>query len=294
MTFYKTYKEYLRERYPDFKQVRKISINGGFSCPNLDGTKSVGGCTYCNNNSFSAVAEERTLTITQQINQGIERVSRKFKAAGFIAYFQPYTNTYADVKTLERVYREAMSHPQIIGLSIGTRPDCISVEIKDLLAKLAQEKPIMLEIGLQTANDKTLKKINRGHNYLDFAEAMDLCSNIENLDLGVHVIIGLPGEGEEDFLDTAQKLNQWDIKAIKIHPLHIVRFTAMEKQYAKGEISLMSLDDYARAVAKFIKLTNPNCAIERFTGDSPDELHIAPDWSADRNQIITLVEKYYL
>jgi radical SAM protein (TIGR01212 family) len=287
---YKSYKEYLQERYPEWKQVRKVTLDGGFTCPNLDGSRARGGCTYCNNKSFSPALQQRNLSISEQLQRSAERLPARFQNAGWLAYFQPYTNTYAEVSRLESLYREAMEFDKVIGLSIGTRPDCIDENVRDLLRDLAQEMPITLEIGIQTAHQHTLDYLNRAHTMAEFEQAMDMCSGIAGLDLGTHVILGLPGESHADFRFTAEYLQGWEFAAIKIHPLHIVKGTKMATQYADSEFSLLSLDEYIEAVVDFVERTPAHTAIERFTGDSPSELHVAPDWSGNRQAIVSGVE----
>ncbi len=289
---FKSYRQFLKELLPGRSarsEVRKISIHGGMTCPNLDGSKGWGGCTYCNNRGFAPSFSQADIEIYQQIDQGILNLPARFFGCDLLAYFQPYSNTYAPVEYLERIYREAMNHPRVKGLVIGTRPDCLPLDVEKLLKKIAEEIPVVLELGLQTCNEETSKRIRRGHSWNDFANAMDHFSN-SNLRLGVHVILGLPGESQEHFRDTARSLQQWKIDTVKIHPLHIVEGTVMANQYRHGEIDMLTQTEYSEAVAEFLAHTRAEVAIERFTGDSPSALHLAPEWSGCRQQIVAEVE----
>jgi len=295
---YKTYKTYLQERFPQHKIVRKVSLNGGFTCPNLDGTRGLGGCTYCNNDSFSPSLETGLEKVREQLAEGMKRLGYRYPGAAFMAYFQPYTNTYATAEELRPLYEEILAHPNVVGLSVGTRPDCLPEENLNLLKEVAQRLPVILEIGLQTAVDRSLKRTNRGHTALEFVQAalrsqrmpqdipQKIPQGISHMDLGTHVILGLPGETAEDFRSTARIIAFSGLDIVKIHPLHIVKNTVMAGQFSRGEISLLSLDQYIQAAADFIEYLPPAMAVERFTGEAPDALHLAPEWSDRRDEIL--------
>ncbi len=224
-------------------KVRKVTLNGGFTCPNLDGTKSRGGCTYCDNRGFSPSAGKRGVSLPVQLEQGMAYARSRFGAEKFIAYFQTFSGTYAPVRRLRELYRQALEHPDVVGLSIGTRPDCVGPEVADLLEELGTKTFLTLELGLQSAFDATLRRINRAHTFDDFARAMHLCRQ-RGFDLCVHIILGLPGESPEHYRHTASVLGEWTYHAIKIHPLHVVRGTALAAQYARGEYRPLEIDEY--------------------------------------------------
>lgn len=287
---YVPYKEFLKKVFPEYKRVRKLPLHGGMSCPNLDGTKGYSGCTYCNNQSFSPVWDQAKISVATQLAERIPPLRKKYPDAGILAYFQPYTNTYAPAAQLKEIYLPAMRNPEIAGLAIGTRPDCLPFDVVELLAELNAVKPIIVEVGLQTANDNTLNAINRRHTFSEFANAVQRLHQA-GLTVTTHLIIGLPGETMEDFVNTAREVKRLKISAAKLHPLHIVCGTQMAQDYANGEFELLSFEDYCLAVAAMIREFNGKVAVERFSGESPDELLIAPDWCGEREKIVAEVEK---
>jgi radical SAM protein (TIGR01212 family) len=263
---YKTYKEYLREVFPGIPRVRKRVLNPGFSCP--------GRCTYCNNASFSPVWQEKTTVAAQLEGAG----------PGTLAYYQPNTNTYAPFPELRAAYAPALAHPNVVGLAIGTRPDCLGEDVVELLAEANAKKPVIVEIGLQTASDPTLERIRRGHTATQFADAASRC-RAAGLRVTTHVILGLPWEGREDFLRTARVVRECGCGAVKIHPLHIVKHTVMAQEYAEGKIQLLSFEEYCEAAALFINELRGEVAVERVSGEAPGDLLIAPDWCGERERI---------
>lgn len=300
MSSYKTYREYLKERYPAFRHVRKVTLDAGFTCPNIDGTKGKGGCNYCDNRSFSPALALRGELISEQLEQQIPRIRQKYKDAGIIAYFQAYTNTYAPVERLSDLYNTALNHPDVIGLSIGTRPDCLPDDVLDLLMHVSRQKPVLLEVGIQTANDASLERMGRGHTRQDFATAMDriaewnakeIAAGYSGIDLGTHLIVGLAHETLNDFLETARFISQYPLKAVKIHPLHIVRGTRLAREWERGEVPMIDFETYCQAVAQMLKIIPTSMAIERFTGDAPADSLLAPSWCGDRNAIVKRVEE---
>lgn len=293
MPAYTTYREFLAKIFPSWKRVRKLPLNGGMSCPNLDGTRGFGGCCYCNNKSFSPVWDKAGQSVQEQMAEYLPRIRRKYKDAGILAYFQPYTNTYAPVKRLREIYEPAFASDEVVGVSIGTRPDCVPPDVMELLEYENSRKPVILELGLQTANDETLKAIGRGHSVAEFEDAVKRAHSA-GLWVTSHVILGLPGETLKDFEKTAEVIRDLEISAVKIHPLHIVRDTRLAESYRRGEFELLSFEAYCEAVARFIRIVGRDVAIERFSGEAQNETLVAPDWTGDRNRIVSQVERILL
>lgn len=293
MPAYTIYREFLAKIFPSWKRVRKLPLNGGMSCPNLDGTRGFGGCCYCNNKSFSPVWDKAGQSVQEQIAEYLPRIRRKYKDAGILAYFQPYTNTYAPVKRLREIYEPAFASDEVVGVSIGTRPDCLPPDVMELLEYENSRKPVILELGLQTANDETLKAIGRGHSVAEFEDAVKRAHSA-GLWVTSHVILGLPGETLKDFEKTAEVIRDLEISAVKIHPLHIVRDTRLAESYRRGEFELLSFEAYCEAVARFIRIVGRDVAIERFSGEAQNETLVAPDWTGERNKIVSQVERILL
>ncbi len=287
---YKPYRDLLLELFPNYLKVRKLPLNGGMSCPNLDGTKGFSGCSYCNNRSFSPVFDQAKVSIQEQLEKFVPKLRDKYPNAGILAYLQPYTNTHAPLEHLKGIIDPIIKHKEIAGLAIGTRPDCLENEKIEYLAELNRKKPIIVEIGLQTANDLTLAGINRRHTLAEFEDAVKRCQ-AAGLTVTTHVIVGLPGEKMEDFKRTAQVVHDMNLAAVKIHPLHIVVGTALAQDYINKEFKLLTFEEYCEAVAEMIKIIGTDIAIERFSGESPSEMLIAPDWCGERDKIIATVEK---
>ena len=287
---YKPYRDLLLELFPNYLKVRKLPLNGGMSCPNLDGTKGFSGCSYCNNRSFSPVFDQAKVSIQEQLEKFVPKLRDKYPNAGILAYLQPYTNTHAPLEHLKGIIDPIIKHKEIAGLAIGTRPDCLEDEKIEYLAEINGKKPIIVEIGLQTANDLTLAGINRRHTLAEFEDAVQRCQ-AAGLTVTTHVIVGLPGEKKDDFKRTAQVVHDMKLAAVKIHPLHIVVGTALAQDYINKEFKLLTFEEYCEAVAEMIKIIGTDIAIERFSGESPSEMLIAPDWCGERDKIIATVEK---
>ncbi|OFZ00627.1 MAG: TIGR01212 family radical SAM protein [Bacteroidetes bacterium RIFCSPLOWO2_12_FULL_31_6] len=288
---YNDYTSYIKNKFSE--RVQKVSLDTGFTCPNRDGTKGVGGCTYCNNNTFNPSYCKPSKSITQQLDEGIVFFSSKYKTQQYLAYFQAYTNTYADVKLVKELYLEAISHPLVIGLVIGTRPDCINEELVDFLSDLAKKNYIALEFGVESTLNRTLALVNRCHTFEEIIAAYELCKN-KGLHLGAHLIIGLPGESREDLLNHARELSKLPIEAVKIHHLQVVKHTMMAIQLETNPelFNLFSAEEYIDLVTEFIALLRPDIVIERFISESPPHLLIAPQWSGLKNfEIVDRIDK---
>ena len=286
LTDYPSYKQWLKGLFPGYSQVRKISLNAGFTCPNIDGTKGKSGCTFCNNASFNLPLQKNQVQIRDQIQAGKVAVKRKYPNAKFLAYYQAYSNTYAPVEKLEKLYQPALEDKEILAINIGTRADCLDQNVVEWIKEIALFKKVILEVGLQSANEITLEKINRGHSVADWHGALNRLQGIENLHLTTHVILGFPWEREPELLATALALHQHNLSAVKIHPLHIVKQTKMAQQFLRGDFKLHTLEEYTQSLTFFLQHIPHQIAIERFAGGANNEWHIAPDWSYDRNQIL--------
>lgn len=287
---YNDYSTFIKKKFGE--RVQKISLDTGFTCPNRDGTKGFGGCTYCNNNTFNPYYCKPSKSITQQLNEGIAFFSKKYKTQQYLAYFQAYTNTYADIELVKELYLEAINHPQIIGLVIGTRPDCINEELIHFLAELAKTNYIALEFGVESTLNRTLDFINRCHTFEETKAAYELAKN-KNLHLGAHLIIGLPGESKEEMLNHAVELSKLPINTLKIHQLQVVKHTMMAQQLKTEPhlFNLFKLDDYIEFICDFVALLRPDIIIERFISESPAHLLIAPKWNGVKNfEIVSKVE----
>lgn len=277
----------LRERFGC--RVQKISLDAGLSCPNRDGKTGRGGCIYCNPLG-SGTGRSASQTIREQIETGKEFLRRRYKAQKFIAYFQSFSNTYAPTERLSAIYREALSAPDIVGLAVGTRPDCVDGAVLDLLSELNRETYLSVEYGVQSVHDSTLQSINRGHSFAAFEEALSQTRR-RQIEVCVHVILGLPGESAEDMLRTAKTLAGLDIQAIKIHLLYIVRGTPLHKMYEEGRYRPLEREAYAEIVSEFLSLLPPEMIVHRLTGDPhPGEL-IAPRWALEKQNNLDAIHR---
>ena len=286
---YRDYNSYLRGVFGC--PVRKITLDAGLTCPNRDGTVGEGGCIYCNDRGSGTGAAMRFRSITEQIESGKSALRRRYKASKFLAYFQSFSNTYAPLEVLKALYEEALVDPDIVGLTIGTRPDCVPDEVLDYLGGLARSRAIWLEYGLQSALDATLVRIRRGHDVRIFADAVQR-TRVRNLPICVHVILGLPGESREDMLDTARFLARLDIQAVKIHLLYVIRGTVLDDWYGKGLYRCLSRHEYVSIVGDFLTLLPEHVIIQRLTGDPhPDEL-VAPSWALEKRLNLDAINDY--
>jgi len=291
-----------KKRYNDFSsfirrkfdgRVQKVSIDAGFTCPNKDGTKGVGGCTYCNNNTFNPDYCQPIKPIKQQIDEGIDFFSKKYKVQKYLAYFQAFTNTYAPLSDLKKMYEEALTHKDVIGLVIATRPDSIKDEVLDYLQGLAAEGNfIKLEFGLESTKNKTLEAINRCQTHEEAIDAFNRAKG-RGLHLGGHLILGLPGESKPDMLEHARRVSELPINTLKIHHLQIVKHTMMAVQFKKTPemFTFLELDEYIDLVVDFVELLKPEIIIERFFSESPDRMLIHPKYGLKNFEVKHLVEK---
>lgn len=289
----KRYKDYASELKKIFDgRVQKVSINAGFSCPNRDGKIGVGGCTYCNNQSFTPDYCKSHKTITQQIDEGVLFFDHKYKNQKYIAYFQSFTNTYGRFEDLISVYEEALGHNKVSGIVIGTRPDCVNDELLDYLAEKSKNKYVMLEYGVESTCDDTLQLINRGHSFQVAIDAIKATAQ-RGIFVGAHLILGLPCEDRPQLLDHAEKLSQLPINCLKLHQLQIIKGTKMAKQFAENPewFHLFSSEEYIDLVVDFLERLNPEIAVERFVSQSPKELILAPDWGLKNYEFAAKIEK---
>ena len=272
-----TFADFLQTIFP-FK-VQKISVNAGFTCPNRDGSKGRGGCTYCNNQTFSPQYAENKKSVGQQLEEGIRFFSRKYPRMKYIAYFQAYTNTYDSMENLLAKYDEALNYPDVVGLIIATRPDCVPDELLDALEKIAQNRFLLIEYGVESTCNETLQRINRGHTYEESVDAI-VRTAARKIYTGVHLILGLPGESRETILSHADKISSLPITTVKLHQLQLIRNTRMARQAEEHpeNFRLYSVDEYINLCIDFMERLNPNFIIDRLVSQSPEDLLIAPAW----------------
>jgi hypothetical protein len=287
---YYAYRYFLRQKFR--QRVHKVSLDGGFTCPNVDGTVAVGGCVFCDNRSFSPSRRLPRTTITGQLAEGIRRLQKRYQAERFLAYFQPATNTYAPVARLRPLYEQALAHPQVVGLCIGTRPDCVPDDVLELLQELAARTYLSVELGLQTIHDRSLDWMNRGHHYDAFLDAVARSRN-RGFELCAHVILGLPGESHDEMLATAREVARLGLDAVKIHNLYVVRNTPLADDYSAGRVELLTRDDYVRLVVDFIELLPATCVVERVSGDAPADYLIAPAWCLQKQPLRQAIEEEF-
>ena len=289
----------MEKRYFDFNtylrnlfgcRVQKISLDAGLSCPNRDGTLSTEGCIYCNSRGSGTGAHSRGLSISEQLENGKIILSRRYKAERFIAYFQSFTNTYATVSTLEALYEEALAIKDVVGLSIGTRPDCITEPVLNLLQAYAEKYLIWIEYGLQSVHDRSLLLINRGHDFHSFETAVAATRN-RGIKICAHVILGLPQEEKKHMMETAKTIAAMEIDGVKLHLLYVVKGTRLEKMYMRGEYRCLRQQEYIDLACDFLEHIPKDMVIQRLTGDPhPDEL-AAPMWSLDKNRTLALIHE---
>lgn len=287
-TRYNDLSSYLRKRFGC--RVQKITIDAGFSCPNRDGTLSSTGCIYCDAKGSGTGAARRAESIKHQIQQAKYRLTARYKARKFISYFQAFTNTYAPCKILRERYDEAVADSDVVGLAIGTRPDCIDEEKLDLIEEYTATHMVWIEYGLQSMHDRTLKRINRGHKYEDFVRAVRMTQG-RNILICAHVILGLPGESREDALDTASALADLGIDGVKIHSLYIPQETPLARLFLTGGYTVMDEETYVSGVVGFLERLPPTVIVQRLTGDPDPSTLLAPAWTLDKQQTLALIRQ---
>ncbi len=282
-----TFGQDLLRRYGE--RVHKLAINAGFTCPNRSGEKGRGGCTFCNNASFTPVAR-RQPGVGEQIAAGRRVIAKRTGARRFIAYFQAYTNTYDEVDRLAALYEEALREPDVIGLSVGTRPDCVPPEVLELLAGYRERGyEVWLELGLQSAFDDTLERVNRGHGFAEYRETVT-AARARGLPVCTHLIVGLPGEGRERALATLDQVLALGVDGLKIHPLHVVKGTLLANQWRRGEYRPLDFHDYIRIAADMVERTPPEVVFHRLTGTAEPRLLLAPHWCAWKWRVLNAIE----
>lgn len=290
--YYYSLNEYIRQTYNT--KMYKLSLSGGMTCPNRDGLIDNRGCIFCSaggSGDFTGAALSKDNNIDIQIDTAKALVSKKYSGSDYIAYFQSYTNTYADVNYLRRLFYDVVKRPEIRILSIATRPDCLSSDIIELLAELNSIKPVWIELGLQTIHERTAKYIRRGYTLDIFEEAVRNLNRIGIRPI-VHMIIGLPGENESMILETAKYLSHCNISGVKLQLLHVLKNTDLAQEYFNGSVDILSLTQYSEILGKIIKLLPPDCVIHRLTGDGPKNLLIAPLWSSNKKNVINTINRY--
>lgn len=285
---YLSFNKYLKDKFG--QKVYKISLDGGFTCPNRDGKIDTRGCIFCSKGGSGDFAQNRDLSITEQIESGKKIVEKKIKSGKYIAYFQAFTNTYAPVEILRAKYSEAINHPDIVALSIATRPDCLGDDVIELLDEMNKIKPVFVELGLQTIHSDSAKYIRRGYSLEVYNEAVKKLKNI-GVNIVVHIILGLPNESEEDMLESVKYVCQSQIDGIKLQLLHIIAGTDLAKDYEKGLFKTLEFDEYVELIANCVAIIPKNIVIHRLTGDGAKKDLLAPLWSADKKRVLNAINK---
>jgi hypothetical protein len=285
---YNSFGSYIREKFG--ARVYKVNVDAGFTCPNRDGTIGTTGCIYCNNDSFRPNSCKPTLSVSEQIRNGIIHIRKRYKAEKFLVYFQPYTNTYAPVEELERLYKAALTDPSVVGLAIGTRPDTVDNEKILLLEELAKRNFILIEYGLQSIYNRTLEFINRGHDYNSFLKALAMTKD-RGIYSGAHVIVGFPTESKEEMLYMADEISHMPVDFLKIHQLQVIKDTPLEIMYREHPFHIFDYEEYLDFVSEFIGRLSPKIVLQRLFATAPDNILIASRWDKSRQEILRDIEK---
>lgn len=285
---YHDFNTYLRNRFGS--RVQKITIDAGFSCPNRDGTISFGGCIYCDGKGSGSGAARRAESIARQVQEGKARLAARYRVEKFIAYFQAFTNTHASCETLRARYDEAIADPDIVGLAIGTRPDCIDEARLGLIGEYTRNYMVWIEYGLQSMHDRTLKSINRGHTFQDFVRAVKMTQGRDIL-ICAHVILGLPGERREDVIDTARAIADLGIDGVKVHSLYVLQETPLARLFEAGGFATLNQETYTDWVVAFLENLSPNAVIQRLTGDPDPSALVAPAWTLKKQKTLALIQE---
>ena len=273
-------------------RVQKVSIDAGFTCPNVDGTVAVGGCVFCDNRSFSPSRRLPRQNILEQMDEGIRRLKMRYKCNHFMAYFQPATNTYAPTEILRGLYQQAISHPDIVALSIGTRPDCVPDDVLDLLQEIGEQIPLTVEYGMQTIHDKSLDWMNRGHHHDAFLDAMQRSVG-RGFKLCAHIMLGLPGESHADMIATAREVATQELDSVKIHNLYVVENTLLAEQVRRDEVELMSQEAYVKTLIDFLECIPPTMVVERVSGEAPGDYFVGPAWCRDKPKVLNAIKQEF-
>ena len=284
----RTLNDYLKETYGE--KIYKVAINGGFTCPNRDGTIGTNGCIFCSGQGSGEFAEDAVLSVTEQIERGKKRVSEKIRDGRYIAYFQAFTNTYAPAARLRELFTEAIHHPDVAILSVATRPDCLQEETVSLLAELNRIKPVWVELGLQTVHERTAAYIRRGYPLTVYDDAVKRLK-AAGLTVIVHVILCLPGENESDMLETVRYVADSGVDGIKLQLLQVLKGTDLAVDYLAGKFSLPSLDEYCDLICKCLQLLPEDVVVHRLTGDGDKKLLLAPEWCADKKRVLNTIRR---
>lgn len=284
---YNDFGSWIRKQFPDFR-VQKISIDAGFSCPNRDGRISSGGCSYCDNRTFNPSYCDRKKNITAQLEEGKKFFERKYPDMKYLAYFQAYTNTYAQLDVLKKMYEEALSVKNVVGIVIGTRPDCVSDELLDYLEELNRRTFVLVEYGIESANDDTLRRINRGHDFACSREAVER-THARGILTGGHIIIGLPGEDAAESLRQAPIISSLPLDILKIHQMQVIKGTKLANEYLENPFHVYTVEEYIDVIVKYIQLLRKDLVLERFVSQSPKELLIAPKWGLKNYEFTNLL-----
>jgi radical SAM protein (TIGR01212 family) len=287
---FRSYNRWLQERFGE--RVYKVIVDAGFTCPNRDGTVATGGCTYCNNSSFRPPSAIKTDPIRDQVREGIEYIRKRFHARKYIVYFQPFSNTYADTASLRRLYLDAIDHPDVVGLAIGTRADCVDEDKVRMIDEIGRRTFVALEFGVESIYDETLRRVNRGHDYPAVLRAMDLVRGT-SLHLGAHLILGFPWETREQWLAMADEMSRLELDLVKIHHLHIVRGTALAAEYARQPFPVLGYEEYLELLCDFVERLDPRIVIERMFGEAPFGLLVAPNWKRNKNDLVLDIQRKF-
>jgi len=288
---YNSFGQYMKKQFGT--AVYKVNIDAGFTCPNRDGSLGFGGCIYCNNDSFRPSSCKPAIPVKEQLKNGIAYLSRRYEVSKFLAYFQPYSNTYAPVEELEIFYKEALAEPAVIGLAIGTRPDCINSEKLRLLESLGEKHFILVEYGLQSIYDKTLRFINRGHDYKTFLDAVSLTRS-RGISVGAHLIVGFPIETREEMLNMADEVSGLHLDFLKIHQLQVVKDTPLAEMYKENPFHTFEYEEYLDFIVDFIERLSPDIVLQRLFATAPDDMLIAPRWDRSRHQITNDIQQRFV
>jgi uncharacterized protein len=287
---FRSYNKWLKEKFGE--RVYKVIVDAGFTCPNRDGKVAVGGCAYCNNNSFRPPSAIKTDPIRDQVRDGIQYIRKRFEANKYIIYFQPFTNTYADTDYLRRLYTDAIDHREVVGLAIGTRPDCIDAEKISMIDEIAQKTFVSLEFGVESIYDDTLRRVNRGHDYAAFLRAIELTRG-RSVHIGAHLILGFPWETREQWLAMADEMSRVRVDALKIHHLHLVRGTALAAEYTRRPFRVLEYEEYLDLLCEFIERLDSRIIIERMFGEAPFGLLVAPNWRRTKNDLVRDIQRKF-